>query len=124
MIGPLRHDDAEPSGDAPRLSPGQVERHYAPRAALELLTHEQMEALVVRWGGAAPARVGVITLSDVLSPGTHVVRLEGAADEYARGLYAALHQLDDARCERILVEMPPDTPEWTAVRDRLRRAAH
>jgi len=43
--------------------------------------------------------------------------------EYARRLYAALRELDAARCETILVESPPETKEWTAVRDRLSRAA-
>jgi len=41
---------------------------------------------------------------------------------YAQKLYAALRELDTAGCERILVEAPPDTPEWAAVRDRLKRA--
>ena len=41
---------------------------------------------------------------------------------YAQKLYAALRELDDARCEAILVESPPDTPDWAAVRDRLERA--
>jgi L-threonylcarbamoyladenylate synthase len=30
VIGPLGPDEMQPSGEAPRLSPGQVERHYAP----------------------------------------------------------------------------------------------
>jgi L-threonylcarbamoyladenylate synthase len=59
-----------------------------------------------------------------LPQATVSVRLPDDADGYARGLYAALHQLDHAGCERILVELPPDTPEWHAVHDRLRRAAH
>ena len=41
---------------------------------------------------------------------------------YAQKLYAALRELDGAGCERILVEAPPETPEWAAVRDRLSRA--
>jgi L-threonylcarbamoyladenylate synthase len=42
---------------------------------------------------------------------------------YAARLYAVLHALDDAGVERILAELPPDTEEWLAVRDRLRRAS-
>jgi L-threonylcarbamoyladenylate synthase len=38
-------------------------------------------------------------------------------------LYAALRELDGAGCETILIETPPETTEWTAVRDRLSRAA-
>ena len=41
----------------------------------------------------------------------------------ARHLYDTLHQLDALGVQAILVEMPPDTPEWRAVRDRLTRAA-
>jgi L-threonylcarbamoyladenylate synthase len=42
---------------------------------------------------------------------------------YAAQLYAVLHALDAAGVERIVVEMPPETEEWLAVRDRLRRAS-
>ena len=42
---------------------------------------------------------------------------------YAQRLYAALRELDGAGCETILIEAPPDTIEWTAVKDRLTRAA-
>jgi L-threonylcarbamoyladenylate synthase len=122
VIGPLAPGVPEPAGNAPRLSPGQVERHYAPRAALELLSREQLES-AARSGIAGS--VGVLVYSDVRLPqGSIAVRLPDDADGYARGLYAALHQLDHAGCERILVELPPDTPEWHAVHDRLRRAAH
>jgi L-threonylcarbamoyladenylate synthase len=34
-----------------------------------------------------------------------------------------LRELDGARCDAILIESPPDAPEWAAVLDRLRRAA-
>ena len=43
---------------------------------------------------------------------------------YAAQLYAALHALDDAGVDRIVVDLPPDGDEWLAVRDRLRRAAN
>jgi L-threonylcarbamoyladenylate synthase len=41
---------------------------------------------------------------------------------YAQRLYAALREVDGAGCELILVEAPPETAEWAAVRDRLVRA--
>jgi len=41
---------------------------------------------------------------------------------YAQKLYAALRELDSASCEQILVEAPPESAEWDAVRDRLKRA--
>ena len=42
---------------------------------------------------------------------------------YARLLYDALHLADAAHLEFIAVEEPPQTPEWSAVNDRLTRAA-
>ena len=50
------------------------------------------------------------------------LRMPREPQAYAQKLYAALRELDTAGCERILVEAPPDAPEWDAVRDRLRRA--
>lgn len=41
----------------------------------------------------------------------------------AAQLYAMLHDLDAQGYDWIAVELPPDTPEWAGVRDRLARAA-
>jgi L-threonylcarbamoyladenylate synthase len=43
--------------------------------------------------------------------------------EYARALYAALHDLDDSLLDAIVVETVPDGESWRAVADRLRRAS-
>jgi L-threonylcarbamoyladenylate synthase len=58
-------------------------------------------------------------------PANVVLRLlapSGAAD-YARRLYALLHELDQSGAARILVVAPPQGEAWDAVHDRLRRAA-
>jgi L-threonylcarbamoyladenylate synthase len=126
VVGPVQRDIAEPTGDAPRLSPGQVERHYAPRAVLQVLSRALFETLSEPHAADELRRLthGSITYSDVRVPAdSKVVRLPADADGYARGLYAALHQLDAAGCDRIMVELPPGGPEWNAVHDRLRRAA-
>jgi L-threonylcarbamoyladenylate synthase len=34
-----------------------------------------------------------------------------------------LHELDAENLPWIAVELPPETPEWAAIRDRLMRAA-
>jgi L-threonylcarbamoyladenylate synthase len=41
---------------------------------------------------------------------------------YAARIYSVLHELDGELWPWIAVEAPPDTPEWAAIRDRLRRA--
>ena len=50
------------------------------------------------------------------------IRMSRDPAAYAQKLYAALRELDAAACEVILVEGPPEAPEWLAVRDRLQRA--
>ncbi|NBS90847.1 hypothetical protein EBS67_12755, partial [bacterium] len=42
---------------------------------------------------------------------------------YASALYAALHDLDAMGLDRIVIALPPNTPQWLAIRDRLNRAA-
>jgi L-threonylcarbamoyladenylate synthase len=44
-------------------------------------------------------------------------------DRYSAWLYDELHRFDEVDIDHILVTLPPDTPEWAAVRDRLMRAA-
>jgi L-threonylcarbamoyladenylate synthase len=44
-------------------------------------------------------------------------------EAYARALYGELHRCDAAGAQLIVVETPPDTPEWSGIADRLRRAA-
>jgi L-threonylcarbamoyladenylate synthase len=45
------------------------------------------------------------------------------APDYANRLYSVLHEIDSEGWPWIGVEMPPDKPEWAAIRDRLRRAS-
>jgi L-threonylcarbamoyladenylate synthase len=52
-----------------------------------------------------------------------VKRLPANAAGYAREIYAALRELEDADCKTILIEQVPEGPEWAALRDRLERAA-
>jgi L-threonylcarbamoyladenylate synthase len=51
------------------------------------------------------------------------IRMPRDPQAYARKLYSALRELDGAGCGAILIETPPDTAEWDAVRDRITRAA-
>lgn len=123
-----------PDGAAGRVlrSPGMLARHYAPAADIEIEhgnSDDRVGALVV-----AGLRVGWITMngglqafgrSDVQAPadGAIVIDLPGEPAGYSAGLYAVLHAMDDAGVDRIVIQAPPDTPEWLAVWDRLRRAS-
>jgi L-threonylcarbamoyladenylate synthase len=112
---------AIPGPDAPR-APGTLSAHYAPRAKVQLVTRRHIiDTLATNRG----RRVAVLALE------VNVPRLPAALSAvvpvipavYARSLYANLRALDAANADLILIEMPPETPGWAAVHDRLRRAA-
>lgn len=115
---------------AARPSPGMAERHYSPRAPLEMIPRIPSGQLQERAAAAAAAGriVGALLLdlsadeSDESIGESVGMPLDPMG--YARGLYAALHRLDDAGCDLILVEEIPSGAEWSGVRDRLARAAH
>jgi L-threonylcarbamoyladenylate synthase len=83
-------------------SPGQHPRHYSPRTRVIL--------------GDSPreGRGKRLELS--------VMPRDPAA--YAEVLYRLLHDLDTQGYDWIAFELPPDTPEWAGIRDRLHRAAN
>lgn len=43
--------------------------------------------------------------------------------DYAEAMYRVLHELDKANVHQILIEMPPNSPEWRDVLDRLTKAS-
>jgi L-threonylcarbamoyladenylate synthase len=113
---------ADAGAAAPRV-PGRLAQHYAPRTPMELVAPTALGARVNALRGTkiavlAPAMALLDWTGDV------VTRLIAPAqpDEYARRLYALLHQLDAAGVQRILVADPPPGEPWDAVRDRLLRA--
>ena len=122
-IGPTSQQSLR---DEPVRSPGQQQRHYAPRAKLVLSRQSQTE--VQKFLGVVN-RVGWIrsmqTTEEVFeSESLEMIIMPGDAASYASRLYAALHELDDAQVDVIVVDSPPETAEWMAIHDRLRRAAH
>ena len=121
LVGELSAALAPKDDEAPRASPGQMARHYAPRAPLHLFSHlTDAHFLAVTLG--AGKKLGVLTLEPTTLSAREIV-LPADPKLYARGLYAALRELDALGVELILVERVPETPQWDAVRDRLGRAA-
>ncbi len=98
--------DAQPPGSPARVarSPGQRSRHYAPSKPLRIVSPEALEAEI--------------------GPGDAVLKLPPDPAAAAARLYAELRRLEsEASVARILVARPPQTAEWEAISDRLRRAA-
>jgi L-threonylcarbamoyladenylate synthase len=112
-----------PAGtDAPR-APGRLAAHYAPRTAMVLVDARSLGE-AVQAQVQSGRRVAVFARQPVSSaPGVIARRAPASAADYARALYRALRELDEAGADLLLVEGVPDEPEWLAVRDRLVRAA-
>jgi len=83
-------------------SPGQHPRHYSPRTPIIL--------------GYPPTE----------GCGRHLslAKMPRDASSYAERLYRVLHELDQQGYDWISIELPPDTPQWAGIRDRLTRAAN
>ncbi|HSB47907.1 MAG TPA: L-threonylcarbamoyladenylate synthase [Burkholderiales bacterium] len=112
-----------PAENAPR-APGTLAAHYAPQTPLTLVEGRrlaELAATLTRQGKA----VAVLALSEgrALRPGLQWIAAPREPAGYAHELYSNLRTLDAARCDAILVEQPPQAPEWAAINDRLARAA-
>jgi L-threonylcarbamoyladenylate synthase len=95
VIGPV-------ASGAGAESPGQHPRHYSPRTPIVI--------------GFPPSEGRGRYLS--------LAKMPRDAPAYAERLYRLLHELDAQGYDWISIELPPDTPEWAGIRDRLTRAAH
>ncbi|MBT9568733.1 MAG: threonylcarbamoyl-AMP synthase [Thiobacillus sp.] len=118
VIGPL---DAVPAGETPR-APGNLEAHYAPVTPLRLVPSRGLEAEAGRL--AATGAIVVLAQRAPLSAiNCQWIQLPGDAVAYGHDLYARLREADALEATYILIEAPPGGTEWTAVNDRLKRAA-
>ena len=115
---------ARAGADAPR-APGTLAVHYAPRTPLTLAEDGELMIELARSLTQQGKKVATLALSTVrpVMDGVTWVAAPREAGGYAHALYANLRALDDAGCDAILVERPPQTAEWAAINDRLARAA-
>ena len=117
-----------PDVDAPRAS-GTLESHYAPAAQVQLMSPADLQKAIDGHAAAAtPHVVAVWAHSPVEVPAAHAHRficqpMPASAQACAHQLFAQLRRFDAQGVAHIWVEIPPLTPEWEGVRDRLTRAA-
>lgn len=104
---------AEPTTSAHR-SPGQHRKHYSPRTRVLLVSHGHLPQ---------EGRGAYLWLTRE-GAATQTIRMPALPEAYAALLYSRLHELDRESLDWIAVELPPDSREWAAIRDRLTRAAY
>lgn len=112
-------------------SPGQMDSHYAPRAALFLLEAGELPdavdlAAIDRGTSAALAFDGAKAL-DLRATGlfgrVECLSETGDLREAAAGLFSALHRLDATGCTQVWAEKVPQVGLGPAINDRLHRAS-
>lgn len=111
----------------PLKSPGQLSRHYSPRA----------ETIAFQWGnvselrslaeqqGINPRRTVLISFErndEEASNWLSVARLPSDPEKAARDFYALLHAADESGADWIVLQSPPAEPQWRAITDRIQRA--
>jgi len=124
IVGPLDEERADRDEHAPKLSPGQMDRHYAPRARLVLASAgDEGARQLMRAARARGETVGLVSLGDLDLEADVAVMLPRDPRACAARLYATLHACDDEGCALVVFERPPTDASWAAIRDRLERAA-
>lgn len=101
---PLGHLPPPPE----KRGPGMYDRHYAPNARL---------VIVERLKEGQPG----LTFQDASSSAQ--IKMPDDPIAYGANLYRALKRLDKQSLPDIYVEQPPNSPEWEAVHDRLKKAS-
>jgi L-threonylcarbamoyladenylate synthase len=105
--------------ELPRVS-GSLDAHYAPRTRLQLVPPDLLAETISHH---APRELAVLSRARPAGFEGEWRPVASDAAGYARELYARLRELDSVSAELMLIEAPPQGPEWDGVNDRLRRAA-
>jgi len=108
-------------------SPGLLAKHYSPKAKLVVLNWHDDAGLQSQIRNSQFAIRNCFIIAHTKIPAgfgaENVSVIPHDAEAFARALYAELHRCDAAGAKLIVVESPPDLPEWSGIADRLRRAA-
>jgi L-threonylcarbamoyladenylate synthase len=108
-------------------SPGLLQKHYSPKAKLLVLNWRDDSDLQSQITNHKSQMQHCHVIAHTKIPSgesfADVSVMPHDAEAFARAIYAELHRCDEAGAELIVVESPPDLPEWSGITDRLRRAS-
>ncbi len=127
VCGEVTSDEWQVTSKETLRSPGLLAKHYSPKAKLVILNWSDDVDLRSQLStfNVEPATIHVIAHTKIPAGEifADVSVMPHDAEAFARALYAELHRCDAAGAKWIVVETPPDLPEWSGIADRLRRAA-
>jgi len=107
-------------------SPGQLPKHYSPRARTMMLSWKDDQDLERQL-----AHLNLRATSSCIIAHNHIPSASAFSrvsviphdrEAFARAIYAELHSCDETDPDAIVIEALPETNEWRAVSDRLKRA--
>jgi len=108
-------------------SPGQLKKHYAPKAKLLVLKwSDETELKLILQNSKLEARQCFVIAHTAIPSADlfgRVCVIPHDAEAFARAIYAELHRCDEEGAKTIVVEAPPESPEWSGIADRLHRAS-
>jgi len=120
-------DEPTQDPEGPLRSPGQLSRHYSPKARLEIWSWESDAELWdrVTRESLAPEQLFVLTHSQVPreSIPAQISFLPDDPEAFARALYGYLHECDNRGAQLVVIEKLPTGSAWGGIRDRLLRAS-
>ena len=102
-------------------APGQHLLHYSPKTPIKLFSSR---TALLSYAESANKNCAAVLIGDGAVPRCPHVSLLNNATTAAEALYSTLHSMDALHVDELLIEAPPNQPEWLAIRDRLTRAAH
>ena len=113
--------DSSPNSSAQgaQTSPGQLSKHYSPRAKIEIVEHGELKP---------PFREGAAIIANKKPPANGLKNLywlseNGDLEEIAKNFFALIQKLDRMQYTSLIVEAALHEGIGIALNDRLRRAA-
>ena len=109
-------------GQAPAaVTAGANKNHYAPKTAVTVIgSVEEIASIKAK-------KMAVMAPNAPLAPlPKNIVKwieTENDPSQYARTLYARIHEMDGLKADRLVIVLPPQGDAWTVIRDRLMRMA-
>jgi L-threonylcarbamoyladenylate synthase len=100
-------------------APGQHRLHYSPKTPIKLF--ESRSALLAF--AKSQKDCALLLIDGKGSPDHTTFYLTDNPTIAAEKLYDTLHQMDTLNVSSLVIELPPETEPWLAIRDRLHRAS-
>ncbi|HMB95465.1 MAG TPA: Sua5 family C-terminal domain-containing protein, partial [Tepidisphaeraceae bacterium] len=124
IIGPVQLFQGTIDASTAAPSPGLHKLHYAPITPTYRFEIGEGNR-VISWSEKNPTKNALVLAigNETIPPNLVRIAMPTDAADYARQLYAVLRHADRQSPAAIWIEMPPDEPQWLAVRDRLLRAS-